>query len=153
LRDTKGGYIPIHMGVVGVILYYLAAGNLWLALTAGTCTQGNAGRLYGGLLSLLLFGAAFIPLWRAARPVRVAIALLPLVPLLVLATLFTVRFLVGYWWWNATACDVLEGADGYFADGDEPVLTMLWAALTILAWSGALAIGLRAGRQVTRAGA
>jgi hypothetical protein len=40
------------MGAIGVVLYYLAAGNLALALTVGTCTQGDAGRLWGGLPSL-----------------------------------------------------------------------------------------------------
>jgi hypothetical protein len=137
------------MGAVGVVLYYLGAGNLALALTVGTCTQGDAGRLWGGLLSLLLFTAALIPFRRATHPIPVAIALLPLLPLLGWATVFTARFLVGYWWRGATACDVLEQAHGYFADGDEPALTLLWSALTIVAWSGILAISLRLRRRVT----
>jgi hypothetical protein len=131
------------MGAVGVILYYLAGGNLWLALHAGTCTQGDASRLWGGLYSLLLFAVALIFVWRATHPILVGIALLPLLPLLGWATLFTVRFLVGYWWWNATACDVLQGPDGYYADGREPYFTLLWAVLTMVAWSGIVVIGLR----------
>jgi hypothetical protein len=131
------------MGGVCLIIYYLAAGNLALSLTAGTCTQGDAGRLWGGLLSLLLFAAAFISIRRAKHPVPVAIALLPVLPLLGWATLFTVRFLVGFWWWNATACDALEATHGYPADGREHMLTLLWAALTIVAWSGILAVSLR----------
>jgi hypothetical protein len=131
------------MGAIGVLLYYLAAGNLGLSLIAGTCTQGDAGRLWGGLPSLFLFAAALIFVWRVTHPRPVAIALLPLFPLLGWATIFSVRFLVGYWWRNATACDVLEGTHGHFADGGEPILTLLWVVLTIVAWSGVVVISLR----------
>jgi len=114
------------MGAAGVVLYYLAPGNLALSLIVGTCTQGDAGRLWGGLLSLLLFAAALVFVWCSTHPILVAIALLPLLPLLSWVTLFTVRSLVGYWWRNATACDVLETTGGYFADGNEASLTLLW---------------------------
>ena len=136
-----------RMGAVGVLLYYLAAGNLALSLTAGTCTQGDADRLWGGLLSLLLFAAALVFILRATHPIPAAMALLPLLPLLGWATLFTVRFLAGYWWWNATACDVLEGTHGHFADGREHILTLLWAVLTIVAWSGIVIVSLRCLRE------
>jgi len=136
-----------RMGAVGVLLYYLAAGNLALSLTAGTCTQGDADRLWGGLLSLLLFAAALVFILRATHPIPAAMALLPLLPLLGWATLFTVRFLAGYWWWNATACDVLEGTHGHFADGREHIFALLWAVLTIVAWSGIVIISLRCLRE------
>jgi hypothetical protein len=38
----------------------VAAGNLALSVIEGTRTQGDAGRLWGGFLSLLSFAAALI---------------------------------------------------------------------------------------------
>lgn len=124
------------MGAVGVALYYLASGNILLALAAGTCTQGDAGRLWGGLISLILYALGCLFLQQTSQA-RVALIFLSMTaPVLIWEAVFSGHFLLAFWWQGRSACDVLEGTFNQSLDGDEAPLTILWAFLTAMASYG-----------------
>lgn len=140
--------------MLGILLLTLGALNAALALSVETCTQGGADSLYGGFLTLLLYGAGAAAL--AARPPRGAacLALLPAAGLAARHSLFAARFAWNYWRHDFSACHALSGAfpageAGEWMDGGEPMLTALWLGLSLLFWTG-VAAGLRRSRALRK---
>lgn len=124
------------MTTAGIILFYLAAANAVLALNIGTCTQGDASRLWGGLISLILYVIATLLLAQTKRPAFTLIALLPTLPVLAWQLIFTVRLATGHWIANSSACDILENTSGQSLDGSEPLFILIWTLLTLASgWS------------------
>jgi hypothetical protein len=115
---------------IGIVLFYLASFNLVLAMVVGTCTQGDAGRLWGGALSLLLYGLAVWPLARTSRPGLAALLVGLALPVLALAAPLGVRLAVAAARGDA-ACDVLEGSVGFAPDGGEAAYAAVWLALSL----------------------
>lgn len=124
------------MIIAGIILFYLAAANAVLALAVGTCTQGDAGQLWGGVLSLALHAVAALFLTQSKRPALTAILLLPTTPLLAWQAIFTIRLTTGHWFANASACDILDNTSGQAPDGAEPWFILIWLLLSTASfWS------------------
>jgi len=139
-----------YVGVISTILLTLGALNSVLALKVGTCTQGDAGNLYGGFLTLLLYVAGFIAL-TIRPPSRWAwVSLLPAAAVAMWHTLFAAYFMWGYWAKGMSACYAMKGgftADkaGEWMDGGEPLLTALWASASAVFWM-AIAAAVRSRR-------
>jgi hypothetical protein len=121
-------------GGLAVVLFYLASLNALLAAHVGTCNQGDASRLWGGAVSLLLYVWAA---WLVARMARVGLAgllLLPVVPALFWTTKLGARLLLASSH-GASACSVLEGAS-YPVDGNEAAYAAIWLLLSCAGWLG-----------------
>lgn len=128
----------------GLILFYLGTLNAFLALNVGTCTQGDATRLWGGVLSAILYALACIPLWKTSRP-GLALALLAPAALFVIGeTTFGFRLMAG----SSPACDLLENTTGYPIDGNEATYAAIWLGLSAVGW---LAVGLVVSNLIRRA--
>jgi hypothetical protein len=138
LAMTRRSTIPAG---IGFGLLYLAHLNSVLAYVAGTCNQGDAGRLWGAVLSLILALSGLVLLIRA-RPSRMAyLAALPLVPVMVWQAVFAARLFSNYFAYGMSACATLDGAAGYGMDGSQWAYAFLWVALSIIVPTG-LAIAL-----------
>lgn len=103
-----------QMFMTSVILFALGALNACLAITATTCTQGDAGSLGGGV------PIALIVIWHS---------------------IFAVRFFIGYWFQDMSACSAMtEGFSlehaGENMDGSEPYYTVIWLATSLAFWIG-----------------
>lgn len=130
--------------MVGILLLTLGALNSALAMTVETCTQGSAGSLSGGWLTLFLYvsGAAAL---NAAPPSRAAfLALLPAAAIACWHTWFALTFTIGFWFRGMSACYALYGGfepedAGEWMDGGEPLLSILWCVLALIFWSGVIA--------------
>lgn len=135
-------------GIAGAALLSLGAVNAALAMTVETCTQGDAGSLYGGLLTLLLYlpGAALLV---AARPARAMfLALVPAMAVAAWHSWFALRFAAGYILDGMSACFAMNGGftpadSGEWMDGGERLLIALWLGLSLLFWTGIAAAFLR----------
>jgi hypothetical protein len=117
-----------------------------------TCTQGDAGSLYGGFITLFLYGPGLACL-RLARPrAAMALALLPAMAVAAWHSAFAARFASGYYLHSMSACFAMNGGftpadEGEWMDGGEPLLVALWVGLSLLFWSATTASFLRARRQ------
>ena len=133
--------------MIAIVLLSLGAISAVPALSVETCTQGDAASLYGGFLTLILYLAGLAT--AIASPPRPA-ALFALVPAAMIAlwhSLFAGRFAWNYWLHDISACHAMlgefpAGEAGEWMDGGEPLLTLLWLALSLLFWI-ALAIASR----------
>jgi signal transduction histidine kinase len=128
------------MAGIALALFYLAAGNSVLALTVGTCTQGDAGRLWGGLLSLLLYAIGAPFLRHTSKPGLALALLIPIAPVLIWQAMFAVNLTVGFWFLGRSACDALDGMTGQSADGSEPIFTAIWLAVAATSLAGVAAL-------------
>ena len=128
------------MALAAIVLLSLGAMNAMLASVAGTCTQGGAGNLYGGLLTLALYIVGGLILsFRTLRMWQV-IALTPAVAVALWHTVFALRFAWGYFVYGISACDALDGNFapqhvGYAVDGGEAFMAVLWLALSGTFWA------------------
>jgi len=110
--------------------------NAFLAVNVGTCTQGDATRLWGGVLSAILYALACIPLWKTSKP-GLALALLAPAALVVIGeTTFGFRLMVASSN-GVPACDLLENTTGYSIDGDEAIYAAIWLVLSAVGWVAA----------------
>ena len=138
------------MFVASVILFTLGALSACFAIGADTCTQGSADTLGGGLLTLILyvFGTVTLIASEPKRPFLLALS--PAALIAIWHSVFAVRFLIGYWFQDMSACSAmtenfsLENA-GENMDGAEPYYTFLWLATSLAFWIG-LYRGFRASR-------
>lgn len=129
---------------LSVILFYLAAGNTVLARVAGTCTQGDADRLFGVVISIALYGLAILGLWVSGHTRRSAPILLPLVPVVVWQTWFSARLAFGIFALNQSACSVLEGPPpAYPMSGSETFFAITWPIMSLGVLLGLSALYLR----------
>ena len=131
---------------MGLGLIYLAVLNAALALVGGTCSQGDASRLLGGVLSLVLYLFGFAAVL-SAPPSRWSWGLLVLVlPIVGYESWMSVRLLVEGDRAGGAACSVIQ-EPGNLPDGRETVLGGLWMGMTLLAWGGVFAVGYRTLRR------
>jgi hypothetical protein len=126
----------VILTVIGFGLLYLASFNTVLALVAGTCTQGDAGRLFGGVYSTVLILIALALLLRARPPRLAFLAVLPVLPVLAWQSKFAARMFAGHFIHGVSACDVLEDTTGYSMDGNEAFYALLWVGMSILLLGG-----------------
>ena len=130
-------------------LFYLAAGNAVFALTVGTCTQGDAGRLWGGTLSLILYGIGTLFLRQTSKPVLALALLIPLAPVFIWHANFAIKLTIGFWFFDRSACDTLDGTTGQLVDGGEPIYTAIWLAIAAVPWAGIAALAVKWKRAKT----
>ena len=126
-----------------LVLFYLGAGNAVLALTVGTCTQGDAGRLWGGMISLLLYGIGTPLLRQTSKPLLTLALLGPLTPVFIWQASFAIKLTIGFWLFDRSACDTLEGTVGQIVDGGEPIYAAIWLAVTIISWAGVTTLAVK----------
>jgi len=74
-----------------IAFFYLAAGNAVIARVAGTCTQGDADRLFGVVLSIALYGIALLGLWLSSRTRSIVLFCLPIFPIILWQVWFSSR--------------------------------------------------------------
>jgi len=113
-----------------ITFFYLAAGNTVLARIAGTCSQGDADRLFGVVLSGALYGVALLGLWVSGRARTIALFLLPITPVLAWQTWFSIRLAFEVFAWGRSACSVLESDPGYPASGSEVFFALAWPVMS-----------------------
>jgi len=141
------------MAIVAIVLLSLGGLNAVFAIEAGTCTQGDAGNLYGGLITVVLYMAGGLIL--AFNPIqwRQAIALLPAAAIALWHSVFALRFALGYLADKISACDALVGdftaqSRGYEMDGSEAALAVLWLGLSSIFWIAIFLAWLQGRRRV-----
>ena len=134
---------------IGLVLFYLGALNALLAINVGTCTQGDATRLWGGVLTVILYGVACILLSRTSRPKLASILLSPALFMVLAQTVFAFQ-LSTVSAGGGAACAFLEGMEGYPRDGDERSYALVWTAVAAAGW---LAIALVVANVVRKSSA
>ena len=123
---------------IGLVLFYLGALNALLAINLGTCTQGDASRLWDGVFTVILYGLACTPLSRTSRPELASLLLAPALLVVLAQTAFAFQ-LSAVSAEGGAACAFLERMEGYPHDGDERSYATVWMAVAASGW---LAIGL-----------
>ncbi|HEY8358422.1 MAG TPA: hypothetical protein VIL30_13275 [Ramlibacter sp.] len=108
-----------------MFLVFIGAINTVLAWMGGTCAQGGADALLGGIFSLGAYVIGFTAL-HFSRPRNYWILNL-LVPFAIAQTLFALRLAYGHFIEQVSACYVLTGIDEM--DGREAAFSFLWLAL------------------------
>lgn len=136
------------LAFISVGLFYLAAGNTILARVAGTCTQGDADRLFGVVVSITLYGLALLGLWLSAQARALTLFLLPLVPVVIWQAWFSARLAFEVFALERSACSVLEGAvPGYPMSGSEAFFAITWPMMSFGLLVGLSALLLRLSRR------
>lgn len=126
---------------LSIVFFYLAAGNTVIARVAGTCTQGDADRLYGIVLSLALYGVAILGLWLSLKTRSIALFCLPIFPIIFWQVWFSSRLSFEILILNHSACTVLEGPlPAYPNSGSEIIFALLWPLVSFSVLLGILAI-------------
>ena len=138
-----------QMFVISIILFTLGALNACFAMTATTCTQGDAGILGAGALTFILYIFGTVTLI-ASEPKRIfLLALSPAALIAIWHSTFAVRFFIGYWFQNTSACSAIDNFSlenaGENMDGSESYYTLLWLATSLVFWIG-IYRGFRASR-------
>jgi len=123
---------------IGLTLFYLGALNALLVVNLGTCTQGDATRLWGGVLTATLYGVASVLLSRTSRPQLAALLLAPAVLVVLGQTAFAFK-LLALSADGKPACDLLENITGYPRDGNEASYAAVWVTVAAAGW---LTVGL-----------
>ncbi len=130
----------IGFRIAGVALVWLAASNAALALSAGTCTQGDASQLAGGFISAPLYALGFAMVWFARLARRALLWLAPAVPVIAWHSYVASRLDAVAIGGFSSACGVLRGAIyNDLVDGDEALYAVLWSGMSIGCW---VALGL-----------
>jgi len=116
----------------GFTILYLAAFNSVLAFTLGTCTQGSADGLMGGVISLALYLVSAICLLFARQTRLAFLVIVPPLPFIARQIQFTFRLAYGHLVLGQSACEVIHTAP-YEMDGRENFYIGLWVATCIAA--------------------
>jgi hypothetical protein len=117
---------------LSVAFFYLGAGNTILARFAGTCTQGDADRLYGVVLSITLYGIALLGLWLSSNTRTIVLVSLPVLPIIIWQLWFSFRLSFEILAQGRSACSVLEGAaPPYPNSGSELFFAMSWPLMSL----------------------
>ena len=115
-----------------VVLFYLAAGNTILARVAGTCTQGDADRLFGVVVSIGLYAIALLGLMKTSHLRSWGKMLLPLTPVVIWQTWFSIRLSYEITLLEHSACTVLHGAiPPYPMSGSESFFAISWPTMSL----------------------
>ncbi len=115
--------------IVSVLTFYLGALNTLLARVAGTCTQGEADRLWGMVISIPFYTVAVLGLFKTKYLKTTTIACGPVFLFALWQAAFAVRLALDILLYDASACEVLEGMP-YSKSGDEIVFAVLWPLVT-----------------------
>lgn len=116
------------LAIGSVLTLYLGLLNTFLARYAGTCTQDDAARLWGILLSAPLFLLTALCLARTKHLGGAMIACLPGLLLMLWQGAFAIELSFGILVQQLGACEILErGPYGY--DGHEITFAILWPAV------------------------
>ncbi len=111
--------------IISALAFYLGLLNTILARVVGTCTQGDADRLWGVLISIPLFLLAVIALSQTRYPRGTAIVCVPAFLLMLWQAAFAAKLSFEILVHNSSACEVLEGMP-YENSGDEIAFAVLW---------------------------
>jgi len=127
--------------VTSIILLYAAAANTFLARFAGTCTQGDAERLFGIFPSGILFLIALICMIKGNVNRVFIFAIFPFIPFLVWLIWFSAQLSFGIFVLGYSACEVLEGSPPpYPMSGSETLFAVSWPAIYLGVLLGLLAL-------------
>lgn len=119
------------MQPLSVVFFYLAAVNTVLARVVGTCTQGDADRLFGIVLSIVLYGIALLGLWLSRNPRVILLFSLPILPVIAWQTWFSSRLSFEILALDRSACSVLEGpVPPYPSSGSELFFAITWPLMS-----------------------
>ncbi len=117
--------------VVSVLSFYTGAGVTWLSRVAGTCTQGDADRLFGVALSIAIYSVALITMPVSGRVRTISLFISPLAPVFLWQVWFSSRLAFEIVVLDRSACSVLEGAiPGYPMSGNEANFALLWPLMS-----------------------
>lgn len=116
--------------IITVLALYLGLLNSFLARFAGTCTQGDADRLYGIVVSVPFFVLALLCLSRTNHPKGTMIVCLPALPLMLWQAWFAVEISFGVLAHKLSACQVIEGVP-YEYSGGEIKFAILWPVVIL----------------------
>jgi len=111
--------------ITSVLAFYLGALNTLLARVAGTCTQGEADRLWGVVISIPFYLVAVLGLFQTKYLRAATIACSPVFLFTLWQAAFAVRLLFDILVYDASACEVLEGMP-YPNSGAEIAFAVLW---------------------------
>lgn len=120
------------LAFAGFVFLYLAAFNSVLAFTLGTCTQGSADELLGGVISLALYLVSAVCLLFARQTRLAFLAILPPLPFIAWQIHFTFRLAYGHLVIGQSACEVIHDLP-YELDGREYFFIGLWTATCLAA--------------------
>ena len=143
------------MAIVAIFFIYLGSLNATLSVGSGTCTQGDAAQLYGGVLTLAFYLVGGIILSLRSLRIWHIVALVPACIVALWHSVFAVRFAWGYFVNGISACDALTGdfapnGHGYEMDEGEALFSVVWLSLSILFWVAIIVSSLRARHQTIR---
>jgi hypothetical protein len=113
------------MAVIAIVAFYLGLLNTILARFAGTCTQGDADRLWGVAISIPLFLVAVIALSRTSYVRATVSVCIPAFLLMLWQAVFAAELSFKVLVLNSSACEVLDGLP-QIHDGDEFAFAFLW---------------------------
>jgi uncharacterized membrane protein len=126
---------------LSITFFYLAAGNTVLARVAGTCTQGEAERLHGVVLSFALYGIAILGLWLAPRGRPIVLFSLPVFPIVFWQVWFSSRLSFEILALGRSACTVLKGPLPAYPDsGSELFFALSWPLMSLSVLLGMLTV-------------
>lgn len=124
---------------ISVSLFYLGAINTLLARFSGTCTQGDAARLSGIVITAILFLVALVAMSVSRRQRFVLLAISPVLLVLVWQAFFSIRLGYSLLWQGATACQVLVDIP-YPPDEGEVFYGIAWPAVSFATLAALIAI-------------
>jgi hypothetical protein len=110
---------------IAVLAIYIGGFFALMAISAGTCTMGDAGQLAMLVISIPFYAIATICSAKISSPRNVLIAYIISLPVLIWQAGFAVKLSVQILALGASACEVLHGPP-YEMDGDEYSYVTLW---------------------------
>ena len=120
-----------YFAVLSIGLFYLSALNTLAARFAGTCTQGDADRLAGILITAILSTAAVWLMRASSREPMVLVAIAPVLLVFAWQAVFSLRLGYELLWLDSSACQVLTGVP-HAMDGHEYFYGLAWPLVSIL---------------------
>ncbi|MBV7393838.1 hypothetical protein [Mameliella sediminis] len=112
-----------------------------IARVAGTCTGGDADRLYGVVLSLALYGIGLLCLWSSSKARSIVLLSLPILPIIPWQLWFSSRLSFEILAKGHSACTVLEGPlPGYPNSGSELFFALSWPLMAFSVLLGIFAV-------------
>lgn len=126
---------------ISIVFFYLAAGNTMIARFTGTCTQGDADRLCGVVISLAFYCIALLGLWLSSRTRSIVLFCLPIFPIIVWQVWFSSRLSFEILVQGNSACTVLNGPlPVYPNSGSELFFALSWPLISFSVLLGMLVV-------------
>lgn len=116
--------------IISVLAFYLGALTALLARVVGTCTQGEADRLWGVVISIPFYLIAVIGLSQTRYLKAATIACGPVFLFLLWQAAFAIRLSFDILVYSFSACEVLEGTPCEDS-GDEITFAVLWPIVAL----------------------